>query len=59
MDLTNNIIIHKNLEGIEFIQFRKLLEYPNLKHCYTLRKNDVNVQTKNGDKTELLIAIKK
>ena len=59
MDLTNNIIIHKNLEGIEFIQFRKLLEYPNLKHCYTLRKNDVNVQTKNGDKTELLNSYKK
>ena len=45
MDLTNNIIIHKNLEGIEFIQFRKLLEYPNLKHCYTMRKITIYVQT--------------
>lgn len=59
MDLTNNIIIHKNIKGIEFIQFRKLLEYPNLKHCYTLRKSNINVQTKNGDKTELLNSYKK
>ena len=59
MNLTNNIIIHKNIKGIEFIQFRKLLEYPNLKHCYTMRKNNINVQTKNGDKTELLYSYKK
>ena len=41
-DLTNDIIIHNNINGTEFIQFRKLLEYPNLKHCYTLRKNNIN-----------------
>ena len=53
-DLTNDIIVHKNINGTEFIQFRRLLEFPNLKHCYTLRKNGINVQVKNGDKTELL-----
>lgn len=53
-DLTNDIIVHKNINGTEFIQFRRLLEFPNLKHCYTLRKNGINVQVKNGGKTELL-----
>ena len=58
-DLTNDIIIHNNINGTEFIQFRKLLEYPNLKHCYTLRKNNINVQIKNGDRTELIDSYKK
>ena len=53
-DLTNDIIVHKNINGTEFIQFKRLLEFPNLKHCYTLRKNGINVQVKGGDKTELL-----
>ncbi len=59
MNLTNDIIIHKNVDGIEFIQFRRLLEFPNLRHCYTLRKNRINVQIKNGDKTELINSCKK
>lgn len=58
-DLTNDIIVHKNINGTEFIQFRRLLEFPNLKHCYTLRKNGINVQVKGGDKTELLESYKK
>ena len=58
-DLSNDILIHKNINGTEFIQFRKLLEYPELKHCYTLRKNNVNVQIKDGDKSELIESYKK
>ena len=58
-DLTNDIIVHKNVNGTELIQFRRLLKYPNLKHCYTLRKNGINVQVKDGDKTELLESYKK
>ena len=58
-DLTNNIIVHKNVNGTEFIQFRKLLEYSNLEHCYTLRKNSINVLIINGDKTELIDSYKK
>ena len=58
-DLTNDIIVHKNINGTEFIQFRRLLEFPNLKHCYTLRKNGINVQVKDGDKTELLESYRK
>ena len=46
MDFTNDVLIHKNINGTEFIQFRKLLEFPNVKHCYTLRKNGINIQVK-------------
>lgn len=59
MNLTNDIVIHQNIEGTEFIQFRRLLEFPNLRHCYTLRKNGINVQVKDGNKTELLQSYKK
>lgn len=34
-----NIEYH-NQDGIEYIQFKKLLEYPEIKHCYTLRSNN-------------------
>ncbi len=59
MNLDNEILIHKNIEGTEFIQFRKLLEFPNVKHCYTLRKNDINVQIKGNDKSNLIQSYKK
>lgn len=59
IELTNDIIIHKNINGTEFIQFRKLLEFPNVRHCYTLRKNEINVQIKDGDKTDLISSYKK
>ncbi len=28
IDLSNEIMVHKRKEGVEFLQFRKLLEYP-------------------------------
>ncbi len=59
IELTNDIIIHENINGTEFIQFRKLLEFPNVRHCYTLRKNEINVQIKDGDKTDLISSYKK
>lgn len=59
MNLTNDIIIHQNVDGTEFIQFIRLLEFPNLRHCYTLRKNGINVQINDGDKTELINSYKK
>lgn len=59
LNLNNDIIVHKNIDGTEFLQFRKLLEFPNLKHCYTLRKNNINVQIKENDKTELIESYKK
>ena len=58
-NLTNDIILHQNIDGTEFIQFKKLLEFPNIKHCYTLRKNDINVQIKNNDKSSLVASYEK
>lgn len=39
MDLSNDVMVHVKKDDIEYLQFRKLLEYDNLVHCYTLRKN--------------------
>ena len=39
-DLSNSKIIHIKKDGIEYIQFKKLLEYPELKHAFTLRPLD-------------------
>ena len=36
-DLSNENIVHVNKNGIEYIQFRKLLEYPNINHALTLK----------------------
>ena len=59
MEFTNDNLVHKNINGTEFIQFRKLLEFPNVKHCYTLRKNSINIQIKDNDKTDLMQSYKK
>ena len=39
-DLSNENIIHIKKEGIEYIQFKKLLEYKNIIHCFTLKPMD-------------------
>ena len=39
MDLSNDNILHVKHGDIEYLQFRKLLEYDELVHCYTMRKN--------------------
>ncbi len=58
-DLTNDIIVHKNVNGTELIQFRRLLKYPNLKHCYTLRKNGINVQVKRWRQNGIIRKLQK
>ena len=41
---------YRNNEGIEYIQFKRLLEYPEVTHCYTMRSNNqLNFQIKNID----------
>lgn len=43
MDLLNDTMIHIKENGIEYLQFKKLLEYKDkISHCYTLKgsKND-------------------
>ena len=41
-DLSNDVIIHKK-EDLEYLQFRKLLEYKEIVHCYTLKLNNFDV----------------
>ena len=40
MDLSNDIVVHKKIGEIEILQFRKLLEFPNIKHAYALKPLD-------------------
>ena len=43
MNLTNKEIIHKTGENMDFIQFRRLLEYQNIiTHAYTLKNKNIN-----------------
>lgn len=44
--MNDNVIIKKGEDGTEVLQFKRLLEFPNVKHCYTLRTNNVNVQAR-------------
>ena len=39
-DLSNENIIHVKKEKLEYIQFKKLLEYKNVQHCFTLKPLD-------------------
>ena len=53
MNLSNENIVHVKKNGIEYIQFRKLLEYKNkINHVYTLGI-DWNFRTSTADKKEL------
>ncbi len=36
MDLSNENIVHIKKEGIEYIQFRRLLEFSEIKHAYVI-----------------------
>ena len=41
-------IVYQNKDGIEYIQFKKLLEYPEITHCYTMRSdNQLNFRIQN------------
>lgn len=46
----NNIIIN-NKNGIEYLQFKKLMEYNNIVHCYTL-KHDLNFKSTSPIKNQ-------
>lgn len=39
-DLSNENVIHIKKDDFEYIQFRKLLEYKNIQHCFTLKPLD-------------------
>lgn len=51
-DLSNNDIIQKQKDGIAYLQFRRLLEYPEVKHMYVLKNGDFNFKRKDESKEE-------
>ena len=59
MDLSNDAMVHIKKDGIEYLQFRKLLEFENLIHCYTLRTNDVNFKSDSINYDESITKISK
>lgn len=49
-DLSNESVIHVIKDGIEFLQFRRLLEYKDkIQHCYTLKKLNIKNASKESD----------
>lgn len=52
MDLSNENVVHIKKDGIEFLQFRKLLEYKEIRHAYTLGL-DKNFKTAKANMVKL------
>ncbi len=52
MDLSNNVVVHKRSNGVEYLQFRKLLEYKEISHAYSLGL-DVNFRTSRANNTKI------
>lgn len=50
MDLSNEHVIHVKKDNVEFLQFRRLLEYPNLVHAFGLKPLDFRVRGENNTK---------
>lgn len=51
MNLSNEKMVHVKSDGIEYLQFKRLLEFDNLVHCYTLSVYDVNFKS-DSDKLD-------
>lgn len=55
MDLSNETMIHVKKDEIEYLQFRKLLEFNNLINCYTLSVNNLDFKRNSPeDRTDIL-----
>lgn len=55
IDLSNETIVHVKKGPIEYLQFRKLLEYGDkISHCYTLKGNNNNYKEIEKDNYSLL-----
>ena len=53
MDLSNDNVVHVKKDGMEYLQFRKLLEYKDIiKHAYSLGTN-LNFRTARANKEPL------
>lgn len=42
-DLSNENIVHIKNKNVEYLQFKKLLEFPEISHCYSLSVNNFDV----------------
>ena len=51
-DLSNENMIHIQKDGMSYIQFRKLLEFQELEHCFTLKPMDFGSNATYEEKKE-------
>lgn len=51
-DLSNKEVIQKQEDDVTFLQFRRLLEYPELVHCYTLSTNGFDIARNDASKEQ-------
>ena len=54
-DLSNENIVHIKKDNLEYIQFKKLLEFKNIIHCYTLKTTDLNFRSYNNDEKKKIV----
>ena len=57
MDLSNENIIHVKKESIEYLQFKKLLEYKEIVHCYTLSINGINFKIGSKENEDSMLKL--
>lgn len=53
-DLSNENVVHQIKDEIEYLQFRKLLKYPEIRHMYVLKNEDMNFRLEEKNKQKLL-----
>lgn len=46
--LENEVVRHVVTESVEYLQFKRLLAYPEIKHAYILKANDLNFRVGKG-----------
>lgn len=44
MDLTNDVVIHIKKDNMEYLQFRRLLEFPNIRHAYVIKPQNFRMK---------------
>ena len=57
-DLSNKNVIHIKKGNVQYLQFRKLLEYTDLLHAFTLKPIDVKNSTEYEENKERAIFCK-
>ena len=50
-NIQSDEIIYNNKNGIEYIQFKKLLDF-GIKHAYTLKGKDINFRSNSAEEKE-------